>query len=72
MVGFLAVADGSVASVAVRLADGSVRAVAVNPAGGVAYGGSTAASFPIEVMAYGADGHMMTRLPLPYAAPPSG
>jgi hypothetical protein len=69
--GFLAVVDRSVARVAVRVVDGSLRDVAINPAGGLAYGGSTAASFPTEVIAYGADGRTLMTMPLPYASPPS-
>jgi hypothetical protein len=68
--GFLAVADGSVARVAVRLADGTVHDVVVNRAGGVAYGGSTSPSFPTEVIAYDRGGRALTTLPLPSAAPP--
>jgi hypothetical protein len=68
--GFLAVADGSVARVAVRLADGSVRDLSINRAGGVAYGASSPASFPTQVVAYSFDGRRLATLPLPSAAPP--
>jgi hypothetical protein len=67
--GFLAVVDGSVARVAVRLADGSVRDLSINHAGGVGYGGSSPATFPTQVVAYSADGRTMLTLPLPSAAP---
>jgi hypothetical protein len=68
--GFLAVVDGSVARVAVRLADGSTRDLAINHAGGVAYGGSSPASFPTQVVVYSLDGRRLTTLPLPSAASP--
>lgn len=68
--GFLAVVDGSVARVAIRLADGSVRDLSINRAGGVAYGGSSPATFPTQVVTYGVDGRTLVTLPLPSAAPP--
>src|SRR5919206_1678737 len=63
--GFVAVADTSVVRVSVQLANGSKRDLLMNPAGGLEYGGSTPASFPIEVRAYAADGSMLVKIPLP-------
>ena len=68
--GFVGVVDASVRRLSVRTAGGLARDVPVDAGGAFSYGGSDAATFPLELRAYAADGSPILSVALPQAAPP--